>query len=70
MFVAGTGAGGCGHPTGDRGLEFSEPSVDEGGVVAAQVQRAGDAGGDDVQGADGVEEVAPQGSGVRVLVAG
>ena len=61
---------GAAVPPGDGGFEFGESGVDEGGVVAAQVQRAGDAGGVDVQGAGGVEEVAPQGFGGGVLVAG
>ena len=51
-------------------MEFGESGVDEGGVVAAQVQRAGDAVGADVQGAGGVEEVPPEGFGGGVLVAG
>ena len=37
-------------PPGDRDLEVGEAGVDEDGMVAAQVQRAGDAGGVDVQG--------------------
>ena len=35
-------------PPGDRGLQVGESGVDEGGVVAAQVQRAGEAGVVDV----------------------
>ena len=51
-------------------MEFGESGVDEGGVVAAQVQRAGDLVLGDVQGAGGVEEVPPQGLGGGPLVAG
>ncbi len=57
-------------PSGDRGLQVGESGVDEGGVVAAQVQRAGDAGRVDVQGAGGVEEVPPEGFGCGMLVPG
>jgi hypothetical protein len=51
-------------------LQVGEPGVDEGGVVAAQVQRAGDAGRADVQGTGGVEEVPPEGFRCGPLVAG
>jgi hypothetical protein len=51
-------------------LEVGEPGLDEGGVVAAQLQCAGDTGVVGVQGAGGVEEVQPQGSRRGALVPG
>src|SRR5207302_6593961 len=53
-----------------RGLQVGESGVDEGWVVAAQVQRAGDAGVVDVQGPGGVQEVPPEGFGGGFFVAG
>src|SRR5216110_3259776 len=46
-------------PPGDGDFEAGEAGVDEDGVVAAQVQRAGDGVAGDVQGAGGVQEVPP-----------
>ncbi len=65
-----TEARGTSVPLGDRCLEVGESGVDEGGVVAAQVQRAGDAGVVDVQGAGGVEEVPPEGLAGGVFIPG
>src|SRR5262249_37571049 len=63
-------AQGAAVPPGDRHLEVGEAGVDEDGVVAAQVQRAGDVVPGDVQGSGGVEEVPPDlvGGGVVVPV--
>jgi hypothetical protein len=44
-------------PPGDGDGDFGEAGVDEDGVVAAEMECAGDAGGVDVQGAGGVEQV-------------
>src|SRR6266568_2608883 len=57
-------------PPGDWYFQVGEAGVDEDGVVAAEVQRAGHGIGGDVQGAGGVEEVPPDPVGGRVLVAG
>src|SRR6266571_4823626 len=57
-------------PPGDREFEVGEAGVDQDGVVAAQVQRAGDAGVVDVQGAGGVKEVPPDPLWGGGLVAG
>jgi hypothetical protein len=51
-------------------LEVGEAGVDEDGVVAAQVQCAGDAVFGDVQGAGGVQEVPPVGFGGGFFVPG
>ena len=56
-------------PPGDGDFQVGEAGVDEDGVVVAQVQRAGDAGFGDVQGAGGVQEVPPDGVGGGVFVA-
>src|SRR5258706_6506056 len=55
-------------PPGDGDLKVGEACVDEDGVVAAQVQRAGDAGVVDVQDAGGVREVSPDPVGGGGLV--
>jgi hypothetical protein len=47
-------------------LQVGEAAVDEDGVVAAQVERAGHLVVGDVQGAAGVQEVAPELVGVAV----
>jgi hypothetical protein len=49
----------CARPTTDGNVEIGEADVDEHGVVAAQVQRAGDGVSGDEQSAGGVEEVSP-----------
>jgi hypothetical protein len=50
-------------------LGLTRPAdVDQDGVVVAQVQRTGDAGFGDVQGAGGVQEVPPDGVGGGVFV--
>ncbi len=59
FIVAEPESEGAAVPLGDRGFKLGEPGVNEDGVVAAQVQRAGDAGVVDLQGAGGVEEVPP-----------
>ena len=51
-------------PPGDRDLEVGEAGIDEDGVVAAQVERAGDGVCGDVRGAGSVEEVPPDFVGV------
>jgi hypothetical protein len=51
-------------------LQVGEACVDEDGVVAAQVERAGHLVVGDVQGAGGVQEVAPELVGGGGLVAG
>jgi putative transposase len=51
-------------------LQVGEAAVDEDGVVAAQVERAGHLVVGDVQGAAGVQEVAPELVGGGGLVAG
>jgi hypothetical protein len=61
-------AQGAPAPPGDWYFQVGEPGVDEGGVVAAQVQRAGDAVRADVQGAGGVQEVPPDLVGGGLLV--
>src|SRR5713226_8056331 len=56
-------------PPGDGDFEVGEAGVDEDGVVAAQVEGAGDGAGGDVQGAGGVQEVPPDGVGCGAFVA-
>ncbi len=56
-------------PPGDGDFEVGEAGVDEDGVVAAQVEGAGDGVRGDVQGAGGVQEVPPDGVGGGAFVA-
>ena len=58
-------------PPGDLRLEVGETGVDEDGVVAAEIERAGDVVPGDVKGAGGVGEMPPDlvGGGIFVAVA-
>src|SRR6266516_2889560 len=57
-------------PPGDGQVEVGEATSDEDGVVAAEVECAGDVVVGDVQGAGGVQEVPPELVGGGVGVAG